>query len=72
MVINDHSRRVGLKDHPGWAKFRITKTFSSLGKMALIAVVAMFTANNANAQAAANKQQAIQKSIKTFTQQKTG
>lgn len=65
MVINGHSRRVGLKDHPGWTKFSITKMVSTVGKIAVIAIIAMFTATNVTANAGANEPQPIQKSIKT-------
>jgi hypothetical protein len=46
--------------------FSITKTVSKLGKMAMIAITALFIANIANAQMEANKQQTIQQSIKTI------
>ncbi|MDB5158904.1 MAG: poly(beta-D-mannuronate) epimerase [Mucilaginibacter sp.] len=46
--------------------FRITKTVSKLGKMAMIAIIAIFITNIANAQPGANKQQANQRSIKTI------
>jgi len=43
----------------------ITKTVSKLGKMPVIAIIAMFIANTANAQQGANMQPAIRQSIKT-------
>src|SRR5665647_471322 len=51
-----HERRVNLS---------ISKTVSKLGKMAMIAFIALFMANIANAQAGANRQPANQQSIKT-------
>jgi len=45
--------------------FSITKTVSRLGVMAMIAIMTMFTANIANAQVRANRQQTNQRSIKT-------
>ncbi|MES2516263.1 MAG: glycosyl hydrolase family 28-related protein, partial [Bacteroidota bacterium] len=46
--------------------FRITKTISKLGKMAMITIIAMFVATTANAQGEANRQRANQRSIKTI------
>ena len=43
----------------------ITRTVSKLGKMPVIAIIAMFIANTANAQQGANMQPAIRQSIKT-------
>jgi hypothetical protein len=45
---------------------RITKTVSQLGKMAMVAIIAVFIANITNAQVKAIKQQANQRSIKTI------
>jgi hypothetical protein len=63
----DHSKnRISLKSYMSRVNFSITKTFSKLGKMAMIAIIAMFIANIANAQGGANRQQANQQSIKTL------
>ena len=66
MGTSDHFKNgVSLKSQMSRVHFRITKTVSKLGEMAMIAFIAMFIANIANAQAGANKQQANQQSIKT-------
>jgi polygalacturonase len=66
MGTRDHFKNgVSLKSHMSRVTFRITKTVSKMGKMAMIAIMAMFTANIANAQISTNSQQANQQSIKT-------
>lgn len=66
MEASDHFKNgVSLKSHMSWVNFRITKTVSKLGKMAMIAIIVMLGVNIANAQVGANKQQANQASIKT-------
>ncbi len=66
MGASDHFKnRCSLKCHLSSVNIRITKTVSKLGKMAMIAIVAMFIANLVNAQAGSNRQPANQKSIKT-------
>jgi hypothetical protein len=62
---NHFKNWVSLKSHISRVNFRITKTVSKLDKMAMIAIIAMFIANIANAQVGANRQQANQRSIKT-------
>lgn len=62
---NHFKNEVSLKSHTSRVNFRITKTVSKLGKMAMIVIIAIFIAIIANAQVGANKQQAPQQSIKT-------
>jgi hypothetical protein len=62
---NHFKNGVNLTSHISRENFRNAKTVSKFGKMVMIAVLAMFIANIANAQAGADKQQAIQQSIKT-------
>jgi len=64
MGTRDHFKNgVSMKSYMSRVNFRITKTVSKLGKMVMIAIIAMFIANIANAQVGG--QQAIQQSIKT-------
>jgi hypothetical protein len=73
MGTRDHFKKGGSpKSHMSRVNFRITKTISKLGKMAMTAVIALFIANVANAQVKAIRQQANQRSIKLFTLQKIG
>jgi hypothetical protein len=67
MATRDHFKNgVSLKNRMSRINFRITKTVSKFGKMAMIAIIAMFIANIANAQKKANRQQASLRSIKTI------
>jgi len=66
MGTRDHFKNgVSLKSHMSRVNFRITKTVSKLGKMAMIAIITIFIANIANAQVESNRQRAIQQIIKT-------
>jgi hypothetical protein len=66
MGTRDHFKNgVSLKSHISRVNFRISKTVLQLGNMAMIAIIAMFIANIANAQVEANRQRANQQSIKT-------
>jgi hypothetical protein len=57
---------VNLKCQTSKVNSRITKAVSKLGKLALMAMIALFIANIALAQAGTNKQRANQQSIKTI------
>ena len=60
MGARDHFKnRRSLKDLMGRINFRFTNTVSKLGKMAMIAIIAMFMANIAYAQVGARSQQTI-------------
>ncbi len=56
---------VSMKNHMSRVNFRIAKTVSKLGKMVVMAIIAMFIADIANAQVGANSPGAIRQSIKT-------
>jgi len=66
MGAKDHFKNgVSLSSFMSRVNFRIIKTVSKLGKMVMIAIIAMFITNIANAQVVANRQGANQQSIKT-------
>ena len=54
-----------MKSHMSNSNLRIAKAVSKLGKITIVAIMAMFIANMANAQVGEVKRQAIQQSIKT-------
>jgi PHD/YefM family antitoxin component YafN of YafNO toxin-antitoxin module len=58
--MDQHSNLNCLKSHMSRINFRITKTVSKAGKMAMITIIAIFIANSANAQVGTDQQ-----SIKT-------